>query len=86
MIRPERIVIIPENSSSKPADNYLECKVISHTFQGAQSRYEFASYNGQELFAFVDWVDDLEEQAEGATVRLICDQKAVRTFKKETTT
>lgn len=81
MIRPERIILFPENSKSKPNENFLDCKVTSHTFQGAQSRYTLQSPNGQELFAYVDWVDDLEEQAVGASIRLTCDQKAVRAFK-----
>lgn len=81
MIRPERIILVPEKSNSKPTENYLDCKVTSHTFQGAQSRYSLQAPNGQELFAYVDWVDDLEEQPVGASIRLTCDQKAVRAFK-----
>lgn len=81
MIRPERIILHPENSADKPAVNYITSTVISHTFQGAQSRYTLRGPNDQELFAYVDWVDDLEEQEVGATIRIACDQKSVRVFK-----
>ncbi|MEI2833966.1 MAG: ABC transporter ATP-binding protein [Acidimicrobiia bacterium] len=82
MIRPERVVLFPENSASKPDSNYLECTVSSHTFEGAQSRYSLIGPNGQELFAYVDWVDNLDEQLVGSPLRLTCDQKVVRAFKK----
>ncbi|MFN8016035.1 MAG: ABC transporter ATP-binding protein [Acidimicrobiia bacterium] len=79
MIRPERIILTPESNTSLN-DNYLTCTVLSHTFQGAQSRYALKTQDGQEMFAYIDWTDELPEQNPGSTLKLTCDKKVVRTF------
>lgn len=80
MIRPERIVLTPETNATNSSQHYIDCTVTSHTFQGAQSRYGLLTKDGQEMFAFIDWMDELPEQDNGAKVRLSCDSKAIRTF------
>ncbi len=80
MIRPERIILKPENDPAKPTENYITCEVLSHSFQGAESRYSLMTKSGQEMFAYIDWTDELPNQETGATVRLTCDRKVVRTF------
>ncbi len=79
MIRPERIKLTLENS---PLDSqyYVNCTVVSHTFQGAQSRYSLKTQDGQEVFAYVDWTDGLAEQQPGTPIRMSCDQKVIRSF------
>lgn len=79
MIRPERIILTPENETSIDS-HHLMCTVLSHTFQGAQSRYGLQTSDGQEMFAYIDWTDELEEQEPGSKVKLSCDKKAIRTF------
>lgn len=78
MIRPERIILTPQEAPA-PA-HALSCTVTSHTFQGAQSRYGLTTDDGQEVFAYIDWTDELPEQEPGAKVLLSCNEKAIRTF------
>lgn len=80
MIRPERIILTPEASADSSKSHYITCTVVTHTFQGAQSRYGLTTSDGQEVFAYIDWTDELPEQEPGSVVRLSCDQKAIRTF------
>jgi spermidine/putrescine transport system ATP-binding protein len=80
MIRPERIVLSPEADADKPSSDYLTCTVKAHTFQGAQSRYGLQTADGQEMFAYIDWTDELPEQDPGSIVRLSCDSTVIRTF------
>lgn len=79
MIRPERIILTPEERAPNQ-EFFLTCTVTAHTFQGAQSRYGLVTKDGQEVFAYIDWTDELPEQESGAVVRLSCDAKAIRTF------
>lgn len=80
MIRPERVVLTPEANADPSISHYITCKVVTHTFQGAQSRYGLTTSDGQEVFAYIDWTDELPEQEPGSTVLLSCDSKAIRTF------
>jgi len=80
MIRPERIILTPEAQATQENKYYLTCTVNTHTFQGAQSRYGLTTQDGQEVFAYIDWTDELPEQDPGSIVRLSCDKKAIRTF------
>jgi spermidine/putrescine transport system ATP-binding protein len=80
MIRPERIILTTDNDAKAPSSNYITCTVTSHTFQGAQSRYGLVTNDGQEMFAYIDWTDELPNQENGAKVRLACDPKVVRVF------
>lgn len=85
MIRPERVILTPvstvQDSNDTQNGGYINCTVVNHTFQGAQSRYSLKTTDGQEIFAYIDWTDELPEQIPGSVVRLSCDKKAVRTFK-----
>ncbi|HQZ14434.1 MAG TPA: ABC transporter ATP-binding protein [Acidimicrobiia bacterium] len=79
MIRPERVILTPQDQPAV-GNHFLTCTVSSHTFQGAQSRYGLKTSDGQEMFAYIDWTDKLEEQEPGSIVRLSCDAKAIRSF------
>jgi spermidine/putrescine transport system ATP-binding protein len=84
MIRPERVLLNPvdsiQESISSQNGGYINCTVVNHTFQGAQSRYSLQTSDGQNVFAYIDWTDELPEQESGAVVQLSCDKKVVRTF------
>ena len=80
MIRPERIILTPEANATSEQKYFITCTVTSHTFQGAQSRYGLVTADGQEVFAYIDWTDELPEQEPGSIVRLSCDPLAIRTF------
>jgi spermidine/putrescine transport system ATP-binding protein len=79
MIRPERVILTPEGQEA-PGKHFLTCTVSSHTFQGAQSRYGLKTNDGQEVFAYIDWTDELPEQDTGSIVKLSCNEKAIRSF------
>ena len=79
MIRPERVTLTPVDETSNEKF-FLTCTVLSHTFQGAQSRYGLKTADGQEMFAYIDWTDKLAEQKPGSIVQLSCAEKAIRSF------